>query len=200
MDPKILQEAIVKRHADEIKSIASDIDSILDNEPKAKIKEDIFKNVFLPFFLGEENLYNVGLGNWETLASNGITGPGGLYREVDVVDENDVVLFTVPPIYDREAIKPVKLSDNIALEDLFKRAEIYGTIKPGLQAKGLSVIFTNLLDKMRVSENNSTSFIKRWLDIFERYGKLEAVSGKNNSSTESFDNNNSSSQYEIEDL
>lgn len=195
-----MQEAIVRRHAEEIKSIASDINSILDYEPKATLKEDIFKNIFLPFFSGEENTYNVGLGNWETVASNGTPGPGGLYREVDIIDDAGVVLFTVPPIYDREAIKPVKLSSQIALDDLFKRAEIYGTIKPNLGTKSLSAIFSNLLSKMKVSDSNSVTYVKRWAEIFKRYGKLDILNDKNNSTDESFDNNNSPTNYEIEDL
>lgn len=194
-EEKNLQEAIIKRNREEILSVAHDLEASFKNEPNAKLREDIFVNVFLPFFSNEENTYHVGLGNWERVASNGGTVYYGLYKEVDIVDSEGAVLFSVPPMYDRDAFKPVKLSRRIALEDMFKQAEVLAMIKPELALKSNTAIFAKLLSAMRVPDNRSKEYLTRWYEIFKRYGKIKEEENAKNQNKAS-----EGASYEIEDL
>jgi len=197
--PEDIQKAIANKQRESILEISKDLKTSLEEEGRAKIREDIFVNVFLPFFAGEENKYKVGLGNWETVASNGGL-PGGLYREVEVVNDENEVLFSVPPIYDRDGIKPVKLSDRISLEGLFEQAKLLALIKPNLAVNQQNSIFSHLLTKMTNATDKTAEYIKRWNDIFLRYGRDSSiVKDKNNSTGQSSDSQDGSG-YEIEEL
>lgn len=193
-----LENAIAEKYRNEIIGISSVLEESNTHEGKANIAEDIFVNVFLPFFAGEENIYKVGLGNWVTVATNGGSLPGGQFREVDVIDDKGKVLFTVPPIYDRNALNPVKLSDRIALPQLMEQAEQLGSIKPALQTKMKNQIFEALLNKMRAGNNNAREYLLKWNDIFTRYDREGIFQEEKNSSDKSSESGNN--DYEIEDL
>lgn len=195
-----IQEAMLKRFGEDIKQVSSDLTASFNSEPLAQLREDLFVNIFLPFFSGEENTYNVGLGNWETVAANKIPGANGLYKEVEVVDNTGQVLFRVPPIYDLDAINPTKLSNTISLEDLFKQAEILALIKPQLAVKNNSLIFSRLLSKMKVNKNNSESYLLRWREIFRRYGKYNLTPIDNDIEDDDKGSLSNVTDYEIEDI
>lgn len=190
-------ENLKKRQTEFIYEIADNLAEAQRREPLSTLEEDIFVHVFLPFFCGEDNTYKVGLGNWETVASGGTPGPGGLYKEVIIVDKENKELFRVPPIYDRSAIKPFKLSDTIALQSLLERTEAYAMIKPQLGIDHLSRVFSNLLSKMKIADNNALDYLKRWNDIFIRYQKTPLFVEKNSVHQSS---EGTSTEYSIEDI
>lgn len=192
--------AMIKMQTDFIKEFSKDLEKDEKNEPIAVLQEDVFVNVFLPFFAGEENIYNVGLGNWETVASNGIPGARGLYREVIIVDAEGKELFRVPPIYDRSALKPIKISDTVALQSLFENSQLLAMIKPKLGIKNNANIFDTLITRMRVSENHAIEYLKTWNDILVRYGREGFLKDKKNIDSESSESDNNNTSYEIEDI
>ena len=200
LKPENFANAMIKIQTDFIKSFSKDLAEDENSEPLARLPEDVFVNVFLPFFAGEENIYKVGLGNWETIASNGINGARGLYREVIIVDSNNEEIFRVPPIYDRTALKPIKISDTIALQSLFEKSQLLSMIKPSLGVKNNSNIFNALLSRMRVSETNSIEYLKRWNAIFLKYNRAGFLEDKNNLEDQLSESDNNASSYEIEDL
>lgn len=193
-----LQQAAIDRYSAEIKGISATLEKGVRQEGNARITEDVFVNVFLPFFSGEHNTYSVGLGNWITVAS-GYNQTGGQFKEVDVIDTNGNLLFSVPPIYDRSALKPVKLSDTIALPQLFEQAVVLGSIKPSLRDKQHRHIFEALLNKMNNPNSNAREYLLRWNNIFVRYNRESIFQDEKNITDISFDGT-TSHEYEIEEL
>lgn len=193
-----INKLINERYREEILAISKNIQNIAIDEGRATIDEDKFVHIFLPFFAGEENIYNVGLGNWITVANNGGELAGGQFREVDVIDETGKVLFTVPPIYDRSAIKPVKLSDKISLAQLMEHADKLGSIKPKLKTSFNNQIFEALLKKMKEGNNNAREYLIRWNEIFTRYGRKSIFEEEKNSDGKSSDSGEI--EYEIEEF
>lgn len=193
-----IQQYAQERYRNEINEISGLLEESLKNEGNARISEDNFVNVFLPFFANEENLYNVGLGNWITVATANGQFPSGQFREVDVVDDAGRVLYSIPPVYDREAIKPKKISDKISYDQLIQQAEKLGTIKPSLKTKLSNQIFTALLNKMKSGDNKAIEYLTRWNDIFIRYNRPSIFEVEKNTTDQSSESGETN--YEIEEL
>lgn len=129
----------------------------------ATIPERIFQYIFLPLFAGDENrAYPVTLENWAIHA-------GSPYRSVHVVDTNNNILFTVPPLFDRAAINPV--SDGLAsIAHVVATAGQYANIHPTQGIAYLNHELSNRALVMKVPPNVQAN-LKTWNEIFARYNR-----------------------------
>ncbi len=194
-----IQQTTENHYKEFINDIQNCLNSKINKEHNARISEDNFVNVFLPFFAGEENIYDVSLGNWVSVASMSGHLSAGQFREVDVVDNEGNILFTVPPILDRDAIKPAKLDDRATLPILMEQANLLGAIKPSLKINMQNKIFNSLLDKMDNGNERARSYLVRWNDIFTRYGRESIFKVEKNINSQSSDIGDDTT-YEIEEL
>lgn len=85
----------------QITNSVKDAHHLLLNDPSSrnKLPEQLFKSNFLPLFAGQETQSEVTLGLWVSVA-------GTPFAEVDIIDDNGQVLFTVPPIFERHIVDP----------------------------------------------------------------------------------------------
>lgn len=145
---------------DEIKQIHADM-----QRDRPSIPEDVFKHVFLPFFAGtpkEELKYKVDIGNWLAVAGN-------VFQEVDVVDPAGTVLFAVPPVMDRHANMPNQSEEAGTIPSLMMTVEQLRMRSPRQAAAFMDRHLTNQATAM-FNPNNILPFLRRWNEIFVRYG------------------------------
>lgn len=133
-------------------------------EDLAKIPEDIFKQHFLPFFSGKEardENKNV-LGEWIGIA-------GSPVAEVNVIDNEGKVLFTVPPIFDSTVIKAVQDNLGKSFSDIYALYRLHSNNLPAqgenFLTKELSKKYADTITKSELLEENS----KKWEKILNRY-------------------------------
>lgn len=90
-------------HYSSLNSSIKDVHKLLVSGEAVRntLPEDIFKNYFLPMFAGLETHPDASVGVWISIA-------GTPFAEVDIIDKSGQVLFTVPPIFERNIVDPTK--------------------------------------------------------------------------------------------
>lgn len=154
--------------------LSTDISEIFKNlnnsipDSRAKMLERNFVLVFLPFFAGEENKYEVTLTHWSNYA-------GGPFWEVDVVDNKGVTLFTVPPVLSRDNLKP--LTQTEGMPSMTHVVHTVGQLTNRHPIEGRNYLEQQLTRRdfsMRTS-NNVIESLHIWNEIFKRYGRAPIV-------------------------
>lgn len=151
----------------------SDLKQTLAKEEKllARIPERVFVHLYLPLFAGvaEEDRIRpdvITLTNWAL-------NVGGYFRRAEIIDQNNQVLFTVPPLADHSQVGPDGRGSNSVLQMLLN-AELVGHRSPIDRDRYLSAQFGNITrDLTSVATPSSIQFAQEWNAIFKRYGYAE---------------------------
>lgn len=152
----------------------------LEQTDNARLDEVRFRDVFLPFFAGDTDpQYKVTMAHWYNVArgdfdrqeySDSMNLAGASYREVDIVDEKGNVLFTVPPIMDRLAVRTLKRERGVpSVSDVIFQAQAYSNLSPMAGQHHLDVELNERGDRM--FSPNHHAYAVRWAEIFARYGR-----------------------------
>jgi hypothetical protein len=171
------------RH-ERLKEVASDFDQALAEYSQVppdryQLDEYRFVNVFLPFFAGDEKLpYPVTTNHWVNVAGGMFRG--GMYNEVDIVNDKGEVLFTVPPVADRSNHVPFQSErGQSSIANVVESAKNLANVHP---AQSLNYLRTELAARyasMR-EQGHALEYVRRWNAIFARYGRpLIEVEGVN---------------------
>lgn len=127
----------------------------------ASLKEDIFVNVFLPVFSGEDSLYGVTLKDW--------TERFGAFTSVDIVDSVGKVLFTVPPFMDNGVLRPRKEGEERII-DIVEGARMRSMIHPVQGENFIRSKLDETVNRLTIKES-AKEHIAVWNSIFARYNK-----------------------------
>lgn len=162
-------------HNNNTLQLAKDIDEIsnaLDGH-KTKIPEVEFKTYFFPFISGQLSIEeaNKRRNYWIHLAN-------GPMREVDVIDIDDKVLFTVPPLFNSNIINS---GNNKVILSLFAE---YGTLleQSGIAAENMLKAASSPIVDLLVNDVVFNTYKKQWIYIFNRYSGNK-INTSNNTST-----------------
>jgi C1A family cysteine protease len=174
-----------------------DIQSQLEEVASADIKtmpEDLFVNVFLPLFAGdEEKKYKVNFAMWAGQA-------GSAYKPVNIVDAANKVLFTVPPLFDRNQVTPVE-GDGIRMSHVIHTTQQYANMHPAQAEAYLNEQLSqrNLVKRVPA---NILNHLESWNAIFKRYGRPEilAVPEEAKNAVAGLAGEADNGEYEIEPL
>jgi hypothetical protein len=151
---------------DEIKRISGELKGLTPNYT-ARLEEYIFLNVFIPLFAGDEKLlYDVTFQTWINVA-------GSPYKEVAIVDTKGKVLFIVPPILDRTAIKS-STDQQTPISSIVESAQQFARIHPN-QGKAFIANELNKRAMLMKLPANMLNFLETWNSIFKRYGRPEIM-------------------------
>lgn len=128
-----------------------------------RIPEQVFREGFLPFFTGQDNdPKKPHMANWIAIA-------GSPTSEVDVVDEADQVLFTVPAMMSTGSIS-LKTVRGESMGDLMRQYQHHKSITPHA---GNNFAHTHFGEKAKdlVSDptDNFTKAQEGWSKIFNHY-------------------------------
>lgn len=159
-----MEDAAKKVMNTQTEQISKVIDSITktleeSKNEKAIMPESVFKTFFLDFFykFANHEVESTTLLKWIELA-------GGPYNEIDIVDNNANVLFTVPPVY----VKPVFVkADGFNVSELPTTFEQKNSVSPKSANSFLNSKLTEIKSTAVVDGNNVQMV---WISIFKRYG------------------------------
>lgn len=157
-----IQEAMQK-DADRTGSVV--FNGILDNPIANPLPESIFKNYFLPLFLGLRN--DGATLNW---MAQWVSIAGSPMSEVVIIDDNTKQeLFRVPPIFNTTSLYMTKTEGDLG--DIFKR---FFDIKTNNPMAGLSFLLAGLEQKTidLTTSIDHGGILDRWVAIITRYGYL----------------------------
>lgn len=153
---------------DFINMVAGELNRIA-TEDVAKLPEDIFVEVFMPLFAGEELKHPK-----ESTIAGWISIAGTPYKEVDVFEKTTgKVLFRCPPLFDYNGINPVRKIDdrkNLPLSEVAVIAEKLRLIHP----KQSEVYLVQELSKRSILVNSGARLaqnVLRWNEVFKRYDR-----------------------------
>ena len=157
------------RAQEDINVIHQSLDELAATDRK-RMPERIFVGLWLPFFYEGRNQYypELSFGMWAAYAGND-------YREVDVIDKQGNVLFTVPPRFDRAGIRSLIGKERTQLPggnimNVIKNAEMKARISPRDGSLFLNHHLKQRALYMGVIPPSVKVNIERWNAIFKRYG------------------------------
>lgn len=159
--------AVEVRLADTIDDVFAELTQVDPGDCFA-MSESRFHAIFLPMFAGDTPLmYPATIDMWQSLA-------GGPFKEVRIVDNRNQTLFMVPPLFDKEGMSPLTGTGQAeglsSMVQVLDRANMYSR-----QGKARMDWFLNgELDRrsfMFKNKANEDEFIRRWNEIFVRYGR-----------------------------
>jgi len=141
-----------------------------------QLPEPIFKEVFLPFFLSQHPNEE-----WLMLLDQWIQIAGTAQLPVDIVDEKNNILFTVPPIYGTSMTKKMsKMRDgehySVIQERHQRTAQDFPTLAEGKIHDALDKKFEK---HIRSVETGLDRYAGQWDVIFSYYGiNTDEVEGR----------------------
>lgn len=140
--------------------ITNAFEELVETKVNMIIPEIIFKEHFLNFFYKmtkEETTSPLAL-KWIELA-------GGVYNEVDVVNEAGQVIFTVPSLFTRPNV-----DDSVLGKMSFSNiAHKFQAKLDRTEAEGLNYLNRELSSLPNNVDSDSANDINRWMNIFLRY-------------------------------
>lgn len=163
---KQITETIKKAMADDADRVGNTVfTGILDNPIVNPLPEHIFKDYFLPLFLGvrTDGASLNWMAQWVAIA-------GSPMSEVSIIDDyTNQELFRVPPIFNTTALYMTKAEGDLG--DIFKR---FFDIKNNNPMAGLSFLLAGLEQKTidLTTPIDHGGILDRWVAIIARYGYL----------------------------
>lgn len=146
---------------------AADALEMIERANRARIPENLFRNVFLGLFANLENQHpDATIQNWISIAGNP-------FAQVDVV-ENNKVIFTVPPIYDKDAVNPAAMNRAEPLSHIVAIAQKLAMRSP-IEGQNYIANKYNATRETVRGQADVLSNIERWNQIFERYNLPELL-------------------------
>ena len=134
---------------------------------RARIPEELFKGVFLGLFANLENQHpQATIQNWIWIA-------GSPFNKVDVVADGQVI-FTVPPVFSKDAVQPQALNRGEPLSHVVAIAEKLSMRSP---IEGQNYIDNKYAAASRNLQGKVSrlAYAQEWNLIFKRYGLPELV-------------------------
>jgi hypothetical protein len=158
--------------------INNSYEGLIANTENSKLPEDIFRNVFLPYFTGQqtENIENVTT-QWVGIA-------GSAMSKVDIIDTQGNVLFTVPELMNTSGLDVIKRRAGDSLEDRTSTYHSHALTSPALARNYLQQGLDGKLNQMVSVEKAKGAFKDRsneWNKVFSYYG-LNGPDTENSSS------------------
>jgi hypothetical protein len=154
-------EAKNKILAEQIKNIHDSLTSI-SAQDITSLPEPVFVNSFLPFFAGQTVTSDINVSTWVGIAGNP-------YRSVNIVGANGEVLYTIPPLFDREALDPNKRQIGVSpMQHVMKTYEQFMQLSP---QRARSYLDQELAKRNLAvdARENIISNLHIWNAIFARY-------------------------------
>lgn len=142
----------------------------MELKDRPKLDEMRFVQVFLPFFANipmEQRRYpQVTLETWLAIAGNP-------YQCVDIVSNDDPneVLYTVPALYDRHAVKPVSGREaGVYIQDVVQNIEKLNSFRGGSGVREYFMSQMKSRAEAMASIEGLEEHVRTWNAIFTRYG------------------------------
>lgn len=167
---KAMEEQLRQQKINEIQeSMNFAHESLVTSQVKARLPENVFVAYFLPFFSGQA------VAPGRNVVAEWIGVAGTPMSEVDVVDVNNQVLFTVPAIFNTNILEVANRKAGQSFADIYGE---YDLRKAGVPIAANGFLVQNLNEKaveiLRYPVD-SNSIASRWTNIMARYGIVSSA-------------------------
>lgn len=166
-----LEDAYVQNLKDNLtKQADSFYDALVENTTRSHVPEDLFRDYFLPYFINE-----VPISSNPEVISKWIGIAGTPMSKVDVVNDADEVIYTVPSLFDTTIINSSERRPGDSIADISAEFDLKNNNIPAVAQSFLSQQLDRKLSIVDQNRINSQAR-QEWSDIFKRYGinkKLE---------------------------
>lgn len=147
--------------------------SELIEEPMKKVPEVVFREIFLPYFLGEKKSTNDtnAIAHWIGLV-------GGPSEPAEVVDIQGNTVFVVPGLFDTARVNIDSKSaaqDKLSFEAIFKIATEESRVHP---MAGIHYMAQKLDEKLKTHIKEPSKAPHSWQPILEYYKLAEPAASK----------------------
>ncbi len=138
---------------------------LVASNPHGRLPEDIFVGVFLPYFSGQKAItpdVNI-FADWISIA-------GSPMNEVDILNQAQQVVFSVPALFDTNIFQIATRSPGNSFTDIMNE---YGLRNDSVPVAANRFLHNNLDRKVEEIKQNSPQQLdsmQRWNLIFQRYG------------------------------
>lgn len=131
------------------------------------LPEDIFVNVFLPYFSGEVEVDENSdvIVQWISIA-------GSPSREVTIIDENSKPLFTVPALLDSSGIDIMNKNKGQSFNNIAANYFLHKNQLPIIGQNYLNTSLEKRVKSLNPEETKHDKTIKQWIYILRKYNKL----------------------------
>lgn len=152
------------------KAVAISIESIHEDVVATKnknyIPEIVFKDKFLDYFenLPEDTSNDPTMQQWVAFS-------GGPYNEVDVIDKNGNVIYTVPGVLSKPLVDD-KLAKDYRFDNIASKFELKHNRLPEEGARYLEAELSGVPKYIKADTETDAA---RWKQIFDRYKKTETL-------------------------
>lgn len=160
---------------DKIKGIFDSLNAIAEQEVTT-IPEALFVNTYLPFFAGQSVADEINLSTWAGIAGNP-------FKSVNIADNNGVILYKIPPLFDRTALDPTKITKGASpIQHVMQTYEQLLNIHP-VRAQNYLETELNKRNLSILVPKSVLNNLEIWNNIFKRYNLplisdiLETTSG-----------------------
>lgn len=163
-----LSDALSKTMKSNIVKQTNEIhDALIVNHPRVQVEEEVFVAYFLPYFIKPEALaeHPAVIAQWIGIA-------GTPMAEVDVIDIDETVLYTVPSLFDTNIINSAERKPGDSIADISAEFDLRNTNIPAIAQTFLR---TQLERKLSIVDRKVNDKAHRqWQTIFERYNLVPA--------------------------
>jgi uncharacterized protein (UPF0128 family) len=146
------------------------------NKDLTRLPESTFVMNFLPYFNGERVLDK----NSDVMAT-WIAIAGTAAKEVLVVDNNNIPLYTVPAMSDTSIFDMTDKKNSQKFKLIVQNFQMYNNITPVSGQNYLESALGEKIQKLRAESVSFSENEKRWLEIFARYNPALAQASKDTS-------------------
>lgn len=168
MSNKPIDNPLLNKTVDDKKSemgkIGEDLfDQLVMRSPVNRLPERVFKDTFLPYFVGEKKFEE----NQELLKVwVGIAGNPG--NPVDIIDEGNDVLFQIPPLYNTDFIDSAKATP-IAFTGVINEYHQRVASSPNMGENFLRTVLKSTERLISTGDNHIPEYREQWQKVFEYY-------------------------------
>ena len=144
-----------------------------EQEAKPKVHYLMFREVFLPWFAGDENRKypTVNITHWLSISGN-------VFQAVDIVDDAGNVIMEVPPYFDRDVLRitdPMGLHrDETGKEHrLLHVWHVVASLRDRAPNQADRILIEEIKDRLQAVgvEQKTIAYAERWNRIYEYYGR-----------------------------
>ena len=144
-----------------------------EQEAKPKVHYLMFREVFLPWFAGDENRKypTVNITHWLSISGN-------VFQAVDIVDDAGNVIMEVPPYFDRDVLRitdPMGIHrDETGKEHrLLHVWHVVASLRDRAPNQADRILIEEIKDRLQAVgvEQKTIAYAERWNRIYEYYGR-----------------------------
>lgn len=132
-------------------------------QPVGRLPERIFKETFLPYFIGQKRFEPDSdlLKIWVGIAGN----PGNC---VDIIDDGNEVLFRIPPLYNTDFVSSTAATQ-IPFMGIIDEYHNRNASAPNLGSNFLKSVLKTTKDLITTNNNHVEEYKQMWQKMFEFY-------------------------------